>query len=379
MKEDREIEGERRKILITDDSEINRMILIDMLEKDYDIIEASDGEETMEILKAQGDSIDLLLLDCVMPRMDGFQVLMEMSRLWWKVDIPVIMISAEHDQAFIVKAYKLGAVDYINRPFNSVIVRHKVDGIMRMHNNEKNMADIATSQIVEKYQNNNMMIHILSGIVEFRNGESGKHILNVQTLTDMFMRELLNITDRYRLTENEMYMIPTAAALHDIGKISVPSSILNKPGALTNTEFTVMKAHTTEGYNMLTSIDAYKDEPLIEMASAVCRWHHERYDGKGYPDGIAGDDIPIAAQLVSLADVYDALSSERCYKKAYSHDLTMRMILKGECGSFNPILIECIKNLSDEIPDRLAAASSEASYKEDIHRIIENTLRPGEN
>ena len=366
----------RRKILITDDSEINRMILIEMLEKDYEIIEAGDGEEALTILKTQGDSIDLLLLDCIMPKMDGFAVLAEMDRLWWKVDIPVIMISAENDQEFIVRAYKLGAVDYITRPFNSVIVRHKVDGIMRMHIHEKNMVELASSQIIEKHQNNNMMIHILSGIVEFRNGESGQHILNVQTLTEMFMRELLNITDEYRITEDDMNLIPKAAALHDIGKISVPSSILNKPGALSSSEFTVMKAHTTEGYTILRSIEAYKDDPLIMMASAVCRWHHERYDGKGYPDGIAGDDIPIAAQLVSLADVYDALTSERCYKKAYPHEMTVNMILRGECGKFNPVLIECFKNLADDIPERLSNASSERAYKETIQRIIENTLRP---
>ena len=366
----------RRKILITDDSEINRMILIEMLEKDYEIIEAGDGEEALTILKTQGDSIDLLLLDCIMPKMDGFAVLAEMDRLWWKVDIPVIMISAENDQEFIVRAYKLGAVDYITRPFNSVIVRHKVDGIMRMHIHEKNMVELASSQIIEKHQNNNMMIHILSGIVEFRNGESGQHILNVQTLTEMFMRELLNITDEYRITEDDMNLIPKAAALHDIGKISVPSSILNKPGALSSSEFTVMKAHTTEGYTILRSIEAYKDDPLIMMASAVCRWHHERYDGRGYPDGIAGDDIPIAAQLVSLADVYDALTSERCYKKAYPHDMTVSMILRGECGKFNPVLIECFKNLADDIPERLSNASSERAYKETIQRIIENTLRP---
>ncbi|MBQ7261245.1 MAG: response regulator [Lachnospiraceae bacterium] len=366
----------RRKILITDDSEINRMILIEMLEKDYEIIEAGDGEEALTILKTQGDSIDLLLLDCIMPKMDGFAVLAEMDRLWWKVDIPVIMISAENDQEFIVRAYKQGAVDYITRPFNSVIVRHKVDGIMRMHIHEKNMVELASSQIIEKHQNNNMMIHILSGIVEFRNGESGQHILNVQTLTEMFMRELLNITDEYRITEDDMNLIPKAAALHDIGKISVPSSILNKPGALSSSEFTVMKAHTTEGYTILRSIEAYKDDPLIMMASAVCRWHHERYDGKGYPDGIAGDDIPIAAQLVSLADVYDALTSERCYKKAYPHEMTVNMILRGECGKFNPVLIECFKNLADDIPERLSNASSERAYKETIQRIIENTLRP---
>ncbi len=366
----------KRKILITDDSEINRMILIEMLEKDYDIIEAGDGEEAIDILKTQGDSIDLLLLDCIMPRMDGFEVLTEMDRLWWKVDIPVIMISAENDQDFIVKAYNHGAVDYITRPFNSVIVRHKVDSIMRMHINEKRMVELASSQIIEKHQNNNMMIHILSGIVEFRNGESGQHILNVQTLTEMLMRELMNLTDEYRITEDDMNLIPKAAALHDIGKISVPSSILNKPGALSNNEFTVMRAHTTEGYTILRSIETYKDDPLIMMASGVCRWHHERYDGRGYPDGIAGDDIPISAQLVSLADVYDALTTERCYKKAYPHEMTINMILRGECGKFNPVLIECLRNLADDIPERLSGASSERAYKESIQRIIENTLRP---
>ncbi len=370
---------ERRKILITDDVKVNRLILMNMLESDYDIIEASDGKEAVDILKREGDTIDLLLLDCVMPNMDGFEVLTEMQRLWWKVDIPVIMISAESDQAFIEKAYKLGAVDYITRPFNSVIVRHKVDSIMRMHLNEKNMADIATSQIMEKYRNNNMMIHVLSGIVEFRNGESGQHILDVQILTDMFVRELLNMTDKYHITEKDMYMMPMAAALHDIGKISVPSSILNKPGALTSNEFTVMMAHTKEGYSILRSIKDYRSDPLIKMASGVCRWHHERYDGKGYPDRISGDDIPIAAQIVSLADVYDALISERCYKRAYPHEMTVRMILKGECGVFNPILIECFKNLVDEIPERLAGASAERAYKEDIQRIIEDTLRHNNN
>ncbi|MCR5789813.1 MAG: response regulator [Lachnospiraceae bacterium] len=374
-KDNRDAGSDRKKILITDDSELNRTILINILGDDYDVVEATNGEEAIAILKDQGDTIDLLLLDYVMPKMDGFQVLNEMSRFRWKVDIPVIIISAENDQSFIVKAYELGASDYITRPFNSILVRHRVESIMRLHLNEKKMVDLAVSQITEKHQNNSMMVHILSGIVEFRNGESGRHILNVQTITEMLVREFMRISDQYRFSEEEIVMIPTAAALHDIGKISIPSSILNKPGALTHAEFTVMKAHTTEGYTMLRSIKTYRDKPLIQMASGVCRWHHERFNGKGYPDGLVGDDIPIAAQIVSLADVYDALSSERCYKKAYSHELTMRMILKGECGVFNPLLIECLKNLANVIPERLRDASPERAYKEDIQRIIENTLR----
>ena len=370
----------RQKVLITDDSDINRMILKNILEEEYDVLEAEDGVKALEVINEHKGMIDLVLLDCVMPNKDGFQTLSEMNRLWWQEDIPVIMISAENDQAFIVRAYKLGASDYITRPFNAIIVKHRVDSIMRMHMKEQQFADIAASQIIDKHQNNSMMIHILGGIVEFRNGESGLHIMHVEALTSMFMRELINVSDIYRFTPEEMSMIPTAAALHDIGKISVPYNILNKPGRLTDEEFEIMKKHTVAGFDMLTSIEAYKDDPLIILAGQVCRWHHERYDGSGYPDGIKGEAIPIAAQLVSIADVYDALTSKRCYKVAYSHEDAVRMILNGECGQFNPLLIKCLENLADTIPERLTKDwSSDVLFKEDMHRIIENTLRPSKN
>ena len=369
-------EGEtRRKILITDDSDINRMILRDMLEDDYDIIEAEDGGEALKVLEEQHMEIDLLLLDCMMPKVDGFQVLMEISRKHWKDSIPVIMISAENDQAFVVRAYKLGASDYINRPFNSTIVRHRVESIMRMHLKEQYLADVAADQIIARHENNNMMVHILSGIVEFRNGESGLHIIHVQALTDMFLRELMNVTDKYTFSNEERQMIAMAAAMHDVGKISVPYSILNKQGKFTDDEFEVMKLHTIAGYEMLNAIEAYRDDPLIKLASDVCRWHHERYDGRGYPDGLKGDDIPIAAQLVSIADVYDALTSVRCYKEAYSHERAVEMILNNECGVFNPLLIQCLNNLADDIPARLNEVTSERLFDEDVHRIIESTLR----
>ncbi len=366
---------ERQKILITDDSEINRMILKNILEEDYDILEAADGIEALKVIDEHKGMIDLILLDCVMPNKDGFQVLTELSRLWWKEDIPVVMISAEDDQAFIMRAYKQGASDYITRPFNAMIVRRRVDSIIRMHMKEQQMADIAAAQIIARHQNNSMMIHILGGIVEFRNGESGLHIMHVEALTDMFMRELMNISDKYELTSEEMSMITTAAALHDVGKISVPYNILNKPGRFTQDEFEIMKQHTTAGYEMLNSIEAYKDDPLIKMASVVCRSHHERFDGNGYPDGFKGDDIPIAAQIVSIADCYDALTSKRCYKDEYSHEDAVRMILGGQCGQFNPLLITCLKNLQDTIPERLNdAVSSDRLFEEDMHRLIEDTL-----
>ncbi len=368
---------EKQKILITDDSEINRAILSNILEEDYEILEAEDGIKALEVIKEHEGMIDLILLDCVMPGKDGFQVLTELGRLWWKEDIPVVMISAENDQAFIMRAYKLGASDYITRPFNAMIVKRRVDSIIRMHMKEQKLADIAAEQIIAKHENNSMMIHILGGIVEFRNGESGLHIMHVEALTDMFLRELINISDKYAFSSEEITMIPTAAALHDIGKISVPYNILNKPGRFTDEEFEVMKKHTTTGYDMLNSIEAYKDDPLIKLSGLVCRHHHERYDGNGYPDGLKGDDIPIAAQLVSIADCYDALTSKRCYKDAYSHEEAIRMISDGKCGVFNPLLITCLKNLSDTIPERLNGKfSSDVLFAEDMHRIIENTLNP---
>ena len=367
--------NERQKILITDDSEINRMILKNILEEDYDIYEAEDGNRTLEVIEEHKGTIDLILLDCVMPNKDGFQVLSELKRHWFREDIPVVMISAEYDQAFIIRAYKLGASDYVTRPFNPMIVRRRVDSIIRMHMKEQQLADIAAAQIIARHQNNSMMIHILGGIVEFRNGESGLHIMHVEALTDMFLRELMSISDKYSLTSGEMAMITTAAALHDVGKISVPYSILNKPGRFNEEEFEIMKMHTVAGYDMLNSIEAYKDDPLIRMSSLVCRHHHERFDGRGYPDGLKGDDIPIAAQIVSVADCYDALTSKRCYKDAISHEEAVRMILDGQCGQFNPLLITCLENLADTIPERLSdAVSSDRLFEEDMHRLVEETL-----
>ena len=299
-----------------------------------------------------------------------------MNRFRWKNDIPVIMISAENDQVFVVRAYKLGAVDYINRPFNSTIVRHKVDSIVKMHAKEQQLADVAAEQIIARHQNNSMMIHILSSIVEFRNGESGDHIIHVQTLTDMLMKELLNISEDYHISTQDRSLIPIAAAMHDIGKIAIPYKILNKPGKLDYEEFEIMKGHTVAGYNMLTSIDAYSEDPLVLMSAKVCRWHHERYDGNGYPDRLSGDEIPIAAQLVSVADVYDALTSERVDKPPFSHEKAIDMIIKGECGTFNPILMQCLVDLSDDIPARLDDISPDKLYNDEIHRIIEETIRP---
>ncbi|MCR4687736.1 MAG: response regulator [Lachnospiraceae bacterium] len=366
---------EKLSILIADDAEMNRIILKEMLKDSYEILEAEDGEEALKVIKEIGNNLDLILLDCIMPKVNGFDVLNEMRRMWWKVDIPVIMISAENDRAFIVKAYRLGAVDYITRPFDCAIVQHRVNGVMHMHKQEKYFYDMATTQMMEKYHNNNMLMHILSGIVEFRNGESGKHILNVQMLTDMFLREIISISDKYELTSEEISNIYTAAAIHDIGKISIPDHIINKPGRLTEEEFQIMKAHSSIGYDMLCKLEMYQEEPLLKTCKEVVRWHHERFDGRGYPDGLEGDDIPISAQVVSLADVYDALTSERCYKKAFTHEKTIEMIKNGECGQFNPLLIQCLDNLYDVIPKRMQSDSASHMDEEEMLRMVEEMMR----
>ncbi len=368
----------RQVILITDDSEINRMILSDMLEEDYELLEADSGAEALRLIDEWGSDIDLILLDFIMPDMNGFDVLTQMGRMKWKDDIPVIMISAEKDQSFIERAYKLGAVDYISRPFNTAIVRHRVDSVMKMHLRQRQLAKAASDHIIERYANNAMMVNVMSSIVEFRNGESGKHILHVQNLTDMLMREVIN-TGIYSLSDDEVSMLPVVAAMHDIGKISIPYSILNKPGRLTTEEFDVMKTHTIKGSELLESVELFREDPMIQLARNVCRWHHERYDGKGYPDGLEGDEIPLSAQIVSLADIYDALTSERCYKKAFTHEKAMSMILDGECGTFNPVLIDCMANLYNHIPRGIDSDSFERGMEKDIYRIIENTLRGPSN
>ena len=212
------------------------------------------------------------------------------------------------------------------------------------------------------------MVSILSQIVEFRNGESGLHVIHINLLTSLILERLQEKTDRYDISRQEQELIATASTLHDIGKIAIDEKILNKPGKLTREEFEIMKTHTVIGANMLETVEQYQNEPLIERAHEICRWHHERYDGRGYPDGLKGDEIPISAQVVALADVYDALVSKRVYKPAYSHEKAIEMILNGECGAFNPLLLECLTDIKDQLRKEMQLRSREA-YPEraDIH------------
>ena len=346
----------KQQLLIVDDSEINREILAEMLKDDYRILQASNGEEGISMLQEHENDIALVLLDILMPGLNGFDVLNLMNLNHWIEDIPVIIISSENSSDYVRKAYELGASDYVNRPFDAKTVYQRVYNIIKLYAKQKRLLSLVKDQIYENEKNNQMMIRILSHIVEFRNGESGKHVLHINVLTGLLLEKLAHISDKYYISGDEQYLITTASALHDIGKIGIDEKILNKPGRLTKEEFEIMKQHTVIGEDMLKHLEFYQDEELVRYAREICRWHHERYDGRGYPDGLKGDEIPIAAQVVSLADVYDALTSERVYKSAYSHDVAMEMILNGECGQFNPLLLECLKQIAGEIRFSLEVA-----------------------
>lgn len=339
----------KQKILIVDDSEMNRAILTSILGDGYDFFEAENGVQAVKILTEQHDHINLVLLDMVMPKLNGFGVLSVMNQNHWIDSVPVIMISAESDSVYVERAYQLGVTDYIGRPFDKAVIRQRVINTLMLYAKQKHLMRMVTEQVYKREKSNNLMIDILSHIVEFRNGESGLHIQHIHAAVELLLRQLVTQTDKYPLTEYDISLISTASALHDIGKINIPDSILNKPGKLTREEFEVMKTHTTIGASILKSFAFHQDEPLIRVAYDICRWHHERYDGSGYPDGLCGDEIPITAQVVALADVYDALTSKRCYKRAYSQEEAIQMILNGECGRFNPLLLDCLLAVKDQL------------------------------
>ena len=342
---------ERQQILIVDDSQINCEILAEILKDEYRILEAANGEECINLLKQYGTGIALLLLDINMPVMDGFEVLALMNRKHWIEDIPVIIISSENSASYVRRAYEMGASDYISRPFDVQVVHQRVSNTIKLYAKQRRLISLVTDQIREKEKNNQMMISILSQIVEFRNSESGSHVLHINIITGMLLERLMQKTDQYRLQWSDQFLITTASALHDIGKIGIDEKILNKPGKLTKEEFEIMKTHTLIGASMLKSIEMYQNEKLLQVAYQICRWHHERYDGKGYPDGLKGEEIPISAQVVAIADVYDALVGKRVYKKAFSHETAIHMILNGECGAFNPLLLECLTDIQNRLKE----------------------------
>lgn len=348
-------QSEKPSVLIVDDSEMNRIILNEMLKDEYRVLEADNGRTALDMVDRYGDELSLVLLDIIMPGMNGFEVLGELSRRTVADSLPVIMISSEDSDDVVLRAYELGASDYINRPFNARVVRRRVSNTIRLYAKQRRLTSLLSQQYNERVKNSRMLIDIMAGVMELRNGESGLHVTHIEKLTELLLGCLVHRSDQFPLDNEQRSTIAMASALHDIGKMSIDDAILNKPGRLTPEEFEIMKTHTTIGADMLLELGRHHvGNALMEYAYQIARWHHERWDGKGYPDGLKGDEIPIAAQVVSVADVYDALTSVRVYKDAIPHKEAIQMILDGKCGTFNPLLLDCLLEVQDRIAETLA-------------------------
>lgn len=358
--------NKRQTILIADDAASNRSLLTDILSEEYNVIEAQNGLEVIEIFQKGDIDISLILLDIVMPLADGFEVLMHMKRTGLNSDIPVIIISSETSSAYIRKGFEYGACDYINRPFDAEIVLQRVRNSIMLYTKQTQLKNLVFEQVREKEKNSTLMVNVLSTVMEFRNGESGLHVIRIRIITEFLLEAIKVRYPKYGLTSSKIVMMSNAAALHDIGKLNVPEQILNKPARLTPEEFEIIKTHPVIGDKMLDSLRFGKDEELVKYSREICRWHHERWDGRGYPDGLVGDAIPISAQAVALADVYDALVSQRVYKPPYSHDDAVAMIRRGECGAFNPDLMECFLSEADNLKTILEFKSESVNAYSDL-------------
>ena len=356
-------QSEKPSVLIVDDSEMNRIILNEMLKDEYRILEADNGRTALDMVDRYGDELSLVLLDIIMPGVNGFEVLGELSRRSVADSLPVVMISSEDSDDVVLRAYELGASDYINRPFNARVVRRRVSNTIRLYAKQRRLTNLPSQQYNERVKNSRMLIDIMAGVMELRNGESGLHVTHIEKLTELLLGCLVHRSDKFPLDNEQRSAIAMASALHDIGKMSIDDAILNKPGRLTTEEFETMKTHTTLGADMLLELGRqHAGNPLLEYAYQIARWHHERWDGKGYPDGLKGDDIPIAAQVVSVADVYDALTSVRVYKDAIPHEEAIQMILDGKCGEFNPLLLDCLLEVQDRIAETLARPADVVAF-----------------
>jgi putative two-component system response regulator len=341
--------------LVVDDIDINRLIISELFAGKYEVLEASNGKEALDIINDEDSDLAIVLLDMVMPVMDGFGVLKAMNESGKINNIPVILVTSEDDDEMALESYSLGVSDVIHKPFNASIVNQRVMNVIDLYVYKNHLEEKLVEQKDELVkqegrikQMNSSLIDTLSATVEFRDLESGKHIQRTRMLIKLILE---NIRDQYSLTDEQIELISSASALHDVGKIAIPDAVLLKPGRLTPEEYEVMKTHTTRGSEIIERLDMLKDEEYYAYCHDICRHHHERYDGKGYPDGLAGENIPIWAQAAALTDVYDALTSKRVYKDAYTHEQAIDMIMNGECGQFNPRLIEVMQKISPRLKE----------------------------
>lgn len=338
----------KKTILIVDDIEINRMILAEIFKEEYQILEACDGAQAIKIINSE-PAIAAVLLDLLMPEINGLGVLKEMNKNGKIKSIPVFLITAADSQEMLLEGYELGAIDIITKPFMSHFLKHRINNVIELYSHRNELEDIVAKQVERLSNLNRSMVEMLATVIEFRDCESGQHVKRICGLTKTLMKEVSDEYPEYHLPKSEIDKIVMASILHDVGKISIPDNILNKPGRLTGDEFEIMKQHTVKGCEILQKIPDMLDEDIYNYSYDICRHHHERWDGRGYPDGLSGDNISIWAQVVSVADVYDALTSERVYKKAFSHDTAVEMIFNGECGAFNPKVLRVFKSVMDKL------------------------------
>lgn len=338
------------KILIVDDSEMNRSILSDILIDEYDIMEACDGLEAMDLLNKYSNSISLVLLDIVMPRMDGFSVLSKMNENHLIESIPVIIISSENASLYVERAYELGALDYIQRPFDTLVVRQRSLNTINLSGRQKLMSATSEEQLSKNEADMSTIINLLMNLVEFGSVDHGNHAENVRAITETILANIGAVSFKYKPTPADIQNIGIASMLHDVGMYAIDK---NNTNVNTDEAIVEMQKHTVLGAEMLGKLQGKEENVLLRRAGEICRYHHERWDGKGYPEGIKGDNIPIAAQVVAVADTYDRLVNKRLNKRAIPHDEAIAKIMNGECGAFNPVLMIVLKSIADTLPAKL--------------------------
>ncbi|MGI5898564.1 MAG: HD-GYP domain-containing protein [Christensenellales bacterium] len=355
----KELGVSKKKMLVVDDVQIDRLILKNIFKGSYDVLEARDGKEALGLIYKFGTELSMVLLDILMPGMDGFELLRVLNRLRFTENLPVILITSESGDEKKLTGYNLGVADIIAKPYNSEIVFRRVNNVANLYSHKKEMArrlhdqkKMLETQAQHLRRSNQFIIDALSTVVEFRNLESGEHIKRIRALVQIILESLRKY---YPLSNMEIETISSASVIHDIGKIAIPDNILLKPGKLTPEEFEIMKTHTTRGCEMLSAIENIEDKDYYAYCYDICRHHHERWDGGGYPDGLKGDEISVWAHATALADTYDALTSKRVYKDAIPHEEAVRMILNGECGAFDPNMMERFVVIQDELYQAITA------------------------
>ena len=352
---------EKKDILIVDDMEINRAILSQIFADRNQILEGENGLEAVQILEERREHIAAVLLDILMPVMDGFQVMEKMKDMGLMEKIPVFLITADSSEESMRRGYQLGAMDIIEKPIVPYFVRRRVESVMELFAARERLSHVVElqgqklrRQEQEILNLNYSIIESLSTAIEFRSGESGEHVKRIRRLTRLLLEELGRTGKKeYAFSDREIQEISQASIMHDVGKIAISDLILNKPGRLTDEEFEIMKSHTVMGCQVLEQIPQYKNNRLYQYAYDICRHHHERWDGKGYPDGLKGREITVWSQVVSVADVFDALTNKRVYKPAIPVPEAMDMIFSGQCGAFNPELLEALEKILPQIEGKM--------------------------